>query len=288
MPDDAGGSNNIKKQNRLLKLFGLGDVNQITQKDIMQLIVAVNQRGIIEDSTCNVIENIFDFDDLTAGDIMTHRKSMVAVEDTEPLRTAVEEVIKTGYSRIPVYHEDTDNIVGVLYAKDLLKYVYTDVPDGFKLTDITRKVFYVPSTKNCSDLFSEMTSSKIQLAVVVDEYGGTDGLITLEDLIEAIVGNIQDEYDNEEDEVRKLSEKIYAVDGSTAVDEVSDLIGIELPDEDSDTVAGLMLEHLGKIPKENERPTVVINGVKFTAARIEKRRIARVLIETDNEELTED
>lgn len=282
MPDDAGGSNNIKKQNRILKLFGLGDIDQITQKDIMQLILSVNERGIIEDSTYNVIENIFEFDDLTASDIMTHRKDMVAAEDTDPLEEVVAAVIATGYSRIPVYHQDTDNIVGVLYAKDLLQYIYNDVPSDFKLTDITRKVFYVPETKNCSDLFAEMTANKIQLAVVVDEYGGTAGLLSLEDLIEEIVGNIQDEYDNEEDEVRKLSDKAYVVDGATPIGEVNSLLGAELPIDDSDTVAGLMLERLGKIPAETERPTVVINNVKLTAARIEKRRIARVIVEQND------
>lgn len=289
MSDDSSergnSTKNITKKSSGIfnRLFGHDMDKKSSEDEIINILEACSEKGYIENSAKRMIENIFSFDDTTASEIMTHRKDMVAVEDTEPLRGAVEQVIKTGYSRIPVYHEDNDNIVGVLYAKDLLKYVYTDVPDGFKLTDITRKVFYVPGTKNCNELFAEMISSKVQLAIVVDEYGGTSGLVTLEDLIEAIVGNIQDEYDNEEDDVRQLSEKIYAVDGSTDLDEVSDLIGIDLPADESDTIAGLMLERLGEFPAENERPTIEVNGVKLTAARVEKRRIARVLIEIEKE-----
>ena len=210
---------------------------------------------------------------------MTHRTDIKAIEDTDPLCEAVDVFIETGYSRIPVFHEDIDNIVGLLYAKDLLGYVGGEIPADFKITDIARDAFYVPKSKNCSELFTEMTASKVQLAVVVDEYGGTEGLITMEDLIESIVGNIQDEYDNEEEEMRRLSDNIYTVDGAADIDDVSELIGVKLPDDDCDTIAGLMLETLGEVPAAGDRPTVEIGGVKFTAVDIEERRITRVLIE---------
>lgn len=210
---------------------------------------------------------------------MTHRNDFVACEDIEPLTSVVEKIINSGYSRIPVYHYDTDNIVGILYAKDLLKYVFCDVPKNFKLTDITREVFYVPSSKKCSELFAEMVADKTQIAIVVDEYGGTDGLVSLEDLIEAIMGKIQDEYDNEEEEVHKITEKIFAFDASAGLDEVNQLLGTDLPEEEYDTIAGLILDKLGKIPTEGERPVVEFENVKFTVAKIEKRRIVKVLVE---------
>lgn len=280
--DPAEKHSNFKRNSNILsKIFGHDFYDDVSEETVITLLQICCDKGIMEHSAKNMIENIFRFDDTIASDIMTHRKDMIAVEDTTPLKDVVDIVINTGYSRIPVYHEDTDNITGILYAKDLLTYIYNDIPKNFKLTDITRDVFYIPGSKNCNELFADMTSNKIQLAIVVDEYGGTGGLISLEDIIEAIVGNIQDEYDNEEDDVRKLSDKIYAVDGSASLDEVSDLLGVSFEDEESDTLAGLMLEHLGKIPQENERPTIIIKGVKFTAARVEQRRIARVLIELD-------
>lgn len=279
MPDDAGGSTNVKKQNKILKLFGHNMLEKVTQQDIMLMLLAVKEKGVIEASTYSMIKNIFEFDDLTAAEVMTHRTDMTAIEDSDPLQDAVDVFIETGYSRIPVYHEDIDNIVGLLYAKDLLRYVCGDIPEGLKLTDIKREAFYVPKTKNCSELFAEMTANKVQLAVVVDEYGGTEGLITMEDLIESIVGNIQDEYDNEEEEIKRLSDNIFTVDGAAAIDDVSELIGVKLPDDECETIAGLMLEQLGEIPRDNDRPSVMIDGVRLTAVQIEDRRIARVLIE---------
>lgn len=279
MPDDTGGSSNGKRQNRLLKIFGHSALDKITEQDILFLVNAGKEKGMIESSTCAMIENIFEFDDLNAGELMTHRTDIKAIEDTDPLCEAVDVFIETGYSRIPVFHEDIDNIVGLLYAKDLLGYVGGEIPADFKITDIARDAFYVPKSKNCSELFTEMTASKVQLAVVVDEYGGTEGLITMEDLIESIVGNIQDEYDNEEEEMRRLSDNIYTVDGAADIDDVSELIGVKLPNDDCDTIAGLMLETLGEVPAAGDRPTVEIGGVKFTAVDIEERRITRVLIE---------
>lgn len=279
MPDDAGGNGNLKRQNKLLKIFGHSALDKITEQDILFLVNAGKEKGMIESSTCGMIENIFEFDDLNAGELMTHRTDMKAVEDTDPLSDAVDIFIETGYSRLPVFHEDVDNIVGLLYAKDLLQYVGGGIPADFKITDIAREAFYVPKSKNCSELFTEMTANKVQLAIVVDEYGGTEGLITMEDLIESIVGNIQDEYDNEEEEIKRLSDTIFTVDGAADIDDVSELIGQELPSDDCETVAGLMLEALGEVPGDGDRPTVEIGGIKFTAAEIEDRRIARVLIE---------
>lgn len=204
---------------------------------------------------------------------------MVAIEDTETLENVVNIAVESGYSRIPVYHDDIDSIIGVLYVKDLLKYVCSEVPKNFRISDIVRKVLFVPRTKDCRSLFSQMNKEKTQIAIIVDEYGGTEGLITLEDLIEDILGNIQDEYDNEEEEIKQISDKKYHVDGSTSIEDVEALIGEDIYDDDSDTIAGFMLTMLGKVPHVDEHPEVTHKGFKFTVLKVEDRRIEEILIE---------
>ncbi len=283
MPDDSGSSKFIKKSHSLKeRLFGSKSNTekvQETEEEILSLVEEGQEKGLIEDDTKNIIENIFDFDDTVAYEIMTHRRDMVAIEDTDTLEEAVNIAVQSGYSRIPVYHDDIDSIIGVLYVKDLLKYVCSDVPKNFKISDIVRQVLFVPRTKDCRSLFSQMNKEKTQIAIVVDEYGGTEGLITLEDLIEDILGNIQDEYDNEEEEITKISEKKFTVDGSTSIEDIEELIGHDIYDDDSDTIAGFMLTQLGRVPKENERPVVVHKGFRFTVLKVEDRRIEQILIE---------
>lgn len=278
MSDDAGG--NSRRQNGFFsRLFKNEQYESVTEDDILTTVEAGFKNGIIDQSSRNMILNIFSFDDTTVGELMTHRTDITALEDTESLEKAVALLTETGYSRIPVYNEDIDNITGILYGKDLLRFVCGGVPEDLKLSDITRKPMFVPKSINCSRVFTEMTANKTQLAIVVDEYGGTEGIITLEDLLESIVGDIQDEYDNEEKEVLKLSDDVFTVDGAISVDELNELAGTSIPEEESETVAGLMLDHLGSVPGEDERPFVVLDGVKLTAVKIEDRRIARVLVE---------
>ena len=146
---------------------------------------------------------------------------------------------------MPVYHEDIDTVVGICYIKDLLPYVGRPVPEFIKITDLMRPAYFVPETKKCSQLFTEMTERKVQIAIVLDEYGGTAGLITLEDLVEDIVGNIQDEYDHAEEEIHRMSETEFTVDGAASIDEVADMAGVDLPEGDYDTIAGLVTEAAG-------------------------------------------
>lgn len=283
MPDDSGNyaekNKNSNFWGRLFKSKSLEHKQQQAEEEILSLVEEGQEQGVIGDSTKDIIENLFDFDDTAACEIMTHRTDMVAVEDTDKLPQVINTAIRTGYSRIPVYHGDIDNIVGVLYVKDLLKYVSEDVPQDFRLTDITRSVMYVPKTKNCSELFKEMTKKKIQLAIIVDEYGGTEGLLTMEDLIEDILGSIQDEYDNEEDDIKALGEGSFSVDGTTLIEDVEELIGVKLPESECDTVAGFILDKLGRIPEKKEKPVIELDEVRLTALKTEDRRIVTVLVE---------
>ncbi|MDD6490100.1 MAG: hemolysin family protein [Clostridia bacterium] len=249
-----------------------------TEEKILMMVDEGEESGAIEGNTKNMIENVFDFDDTTVGEIMTHRKDVVAVEDNQKITSLVDIAIKSGKSRIPVYHEDIDNIVGIIYVKDLLKYVSTNAPTQTIGSDIIHKAVFVPESKCCSEMFEYMTSHKTQIAIVVDEFGGTGGIITMEDLIESIVGNIQDEYDNEDDDIKKLNEYSFTVDGATSIDEISDLTGIDFDDETSDTIAGVMLDRMGHIPKSGEHPSIMIDGTRFTVQKVENRRISEILI----------
>lgn len=282
MPDDSGGGSQNKKTSFIHKLFkpkGKESEQQQTEEEILSLVEEGTEKGVIRDTTQSIIENIFDFDDTTAVEIMTHRTELAAVADTDSISVAVDIAIKSGHSRIPVYHEDIDNIVGVLYVKDLLKFVGKKLPDNLTIPSIMRDALFIPKTKNCSRLFAEMTKKKIQLAIIVDDYGGTEGIVTLEDLIEEILGNIQDEYDNEDEDIHKLGEGKFTVDGATPIEDICDLIGCELPESDCDTVAGFILEQLEHIPTRSEKPAVVVNNIRFIPIKIEDRRITKVLIE---------
>ena len=267
--------------NLVIRILGFdpnASEENVTEEEILMMVDVGEEKGVIEGSAKDMIANIFDFDDISVNELMTHRTDMIAVEDNSPVNEAVNLAIAKGYSRIPVYHEDIDDIVGVVYVKDLLKYVCSEMPAETKLTDIMRPATFIPETKKCSQLFAEMTASKNQMAIIVDEYGGTEGLITMEDLVEAIVGNIQDEYDQEEEEIRQVNDNTFTVDGTTSIDEISELIGIDLPEGEYDTIAGLLVENLGRIPRPGEHPSITIDHVRFTVDEVEDRRIARILI----------
>ena len=270
--------------NGVLRLLGF-DPNEggqpVTEEEILTLVDAGEEKGVLSENEKDMISNIFEFSDSTADEVMTHRTDVCAVEDTGSVQDAVRLSMQKGYSRLPVYHEDLDNIVGIIYVKDLLRYVGKPVGDKVSLTGLMRPAYFVPQSKPCGELFSEMTARRLQIAVVVDEYGGTEGIITMEDLVESIVGNIQDEYDHEEEEIHQDGDNRFDVDGTTPVDDVSDLFGVDLPEGDYDTVAGLMMERLGRLPRENEHPQVKVGGLTLTVSEMEDRRIARVVIERD-------
>jgi CBS domain containing-hemolysin-like protein len=192
------------------------------------------------------------------------------------MRDVLDLILQKGYSRIPVYRENVDDIVGVIYAKDLLRHLHAGKGD-VALDKIMRPAFFVPETKKVSDLLREMQQRQIHIAIVSDEYGSTAGLITIEDLIEEIVGEIADEYDREEPEAVPLPNGGYRVDGRMSVDDLNDLLGAELPNEEWDTVAGLMYGLLGAVPTQGER--VAYEHLRFTAEQVQGRRISKILVE---------
>ncbi len=275
----------------LARLFGV-DPNamddDVTEEEIRLLVDVGEEKGVIEESQKEMINNIFEFDDLTAADIMTPRIDVEAIEIDDSVDEALHAAVDSGVSRLPVYEEDIDHVVGVLCIKDLLPYVGKEVPAVVTVRSMMREPLFVPETKICGELFTELTAAHQQMAMVVDEYGGIAGIVTIEDLLESIVGNMQDEYDNEQEEVTKLDENRFEVDGTTAIEEVGELLHITFPEGDYDTLGGFLMSKLGKIPDADDHPQIAFENAIFTVQSMDDRRIESVHIElTPAEDITE-
>ncbi len=269
--------------NGVVRLLGFdpnADDEVVTEEEIRMMVDVGGEKGVIEDDQKEMINNIFEFDDMDAGDVMTHRTDVVAADiNNTTLEEFMELAIENGRSRIPLYDEDIDNIVGIVYIKDLLKFVGKEVKVKGTLKNIMREPYFVPETKACGELFKEMRLQRIQMAVVVDEYGGTAGIVTLEDIVEAVMGDIQDEYDEEEEEISKIDENTFTVEGTIDIEEIDELIGKELPEGDYETLAGFIMDELQCIPKQGEMNEVVFENVKFTVLEVEDRRIEKIKVE---------
>lgn len=268
--------------NAVVRLFGLdpnADEEEVTEEEIRMMVDVGQEKGVIEDVQKEMINNIFEFDDIDVADIMTHRTDMACVDVEDSLADIIKLSMEEGYSRIPVYEEDPDNVVGIVYIKDLLKYIGSSLPEALHLKDVMRKAYYVPESKRCGALFAEMTEKHIQMAIVVDEYGGTAGLVTLEDIVEAIVGNIQDEYDNEDVEISKINETTFTIDGVTDLEEVEEQLGIQFPEDDYDTLGGFIISQLGFLPQDGDMNAVEFENIRFTVLNVEERRIGKVKVE---------
>ncbi len=277
--------------NGVLRLIGIdphADEEVVTEEEIRMMVDVGGEKGVIEDTQIEMINNIFEFDDIDVADIMTHRTDMVCVDEEEPLSEAVALSMENGFSRIPVFKEDPDNIIGIVYIKDFLKYVGTNLPKSKTVKDMMRPAYYVPETKRCGELFTEMTEKRVQMAVVVDEYGGTAGIVTLEDLLESIVGNIQDEYDQEDEEISIINDTTFEVDGITDIEEVEECTGKTFPEGDYDTIGGYIISVLGFLPQDGEMNEVQFENVKFTVLNVEERRIGKVKVEILPEEKKEE
>ena len=267
--------------NLVVRIFGFdpnSDEETVTEEEIRMMVDVGQEKGVIEDTQKEMIDNIFEFDDIDVSDIMTHRTDMYAVEANDSLQDVIDISVEHGYSRIPVYDDDPDNIIGIAYIKDLIQYIGKSLPEN-GLRSIMRKAYYVPESKKCGQLFKEMSESHVQMAIVVDEYGGTAGLVTLEDLLESIVGNIQDEYDNEDEEISRIDDATFTIDGTTDIEEVGDLIGVTFPKGEYDTLGGYIISRLGFLPSDEEMNSLEFENFRFTVLSVEDRRIGKVKVE---------
>ena len=248
----------------------------ITEEELKSMVGVSEEAGVLEDVEKEIIFNVFDFADLQVKDVMIPRVDVIAISKEAKYSEIVDIIKKEQFSRMPVYKESIDNIVGILNTKDLI-IRYNDKSE-FDVNKYTREPFYTFEFKLIKEVFKEMKKTKNHMAIVLDEYGGTVGIITIEDLIEEIVGDIEDEYDDEEEEVEVVKEDEYIVDGSAKLHDISELIGVTLEDDELDSVGGFVTAQLGRIP--NEKEEVSYEGIRFVVEEMDRNRIKKVRIFT--------
>jgi len=248
------------------------------QEEFLEDLKQRRMEGAVDEEEQEMIENVLELRERTADEIMTPRTDLIAVDINADLPTVLDAIQKAGHSRVPIYEENIDNIIGLIYAKDLLKEIGKK-PEEFRLRDRMREVYFVPETKPLRALLHEFQDQKLHIAVVLDEYGGTAGIVTLEDILEELVGEITDEYEKTPQEsIRKVDENTIEVDARTYVDDLNDNYALDLPDdEDYDTVGGFVFSRLGYVPKAGE--SFDYENLKFTIASAEPRRVKRVRIQ---------
>lgn len=261
---------------RLLGLDPSADQEEVTEEEILMMVDVGEEKGVIEEAQSEMMKKMFEFDDKDASDLMIHRTDIVAVEMNDSLDEVLKTATESGRSRIAVYEDDIDSVKGVIYVKDLLPYVGKKVPESINIKNMIRPALFVPESKKADDIFKDMCESKIQIAIVVDEYGGTAGLVTLEDLIESIVGDIQDEYDNEEEECVKVDDGIYNFEGDCDIDDAEEKLGKIFPQGDYDTLAGFVLELIGDIPKIGDK--AVFENLTFCVTDMDDKRIEKIQV----------
>jgi putative hemolysin len=265
----------IGMANALLPGKGLKRGPFVTEDDVRAAADVAAEEQEIEREERRLIHSIFEFGDTVVREVMLPRTDMVAIEAEATVEEAMERAIEGGYSRIPAYEGDTDHIIGLVYLKDLVHHARKG-EGGEKVRIALRDAVFVPEQKRVAELLREMQQQHFHMALVVDEYGGTAGLVTLEDLLEEIVGEIADEYDVDEPGVERLDDGALRVPGRMPIDDVNEELGTELPDDEWDTVGGLVFNLLGKVPDEGE--TVRFQGLEFRAERVQRRRIVTVQI----------
>ncbi|MBE4909592.1 HlyC/CorC family transporter [Bacillus luteolus] len=273
--------------NGILRIFGIDphkDDDNVTEEEIRMMVDVGEENGSIQSSEKVMINNILEFDNKLVSEIMTHRTNVVGIS----LETEFKEVVKLinteQYTRYPVYSDGMDNIVGILHVKDILQFMESGDGQTFSLKEMMRTPYFVLGSRKTDDLFLDLQKGKVHMAVVIDEYGGTDGIVTIEDLIEEIVGNIFDEYDEqeEENEINKLDDNTFLMDGTVSLYDVRDTLKIELPVSDYDTLSGFVIGQLGNIPVVEDKSFIEYNGIIFNVEQVDEKRITKIKVEMNH------
>ena len=262
--------------NFISKLFGISENEEevVTEEEIKMMIDEGEEKGTIQQEEKEMIHNIFEFNDITVSEVMTHRTDVYAIEIDSEINDIIKELDDYKYSRIPVYEETIDNIKGVLFVKDLLKYLHGK--KAIKIKNIMREAYFVSENKPINELFKNLQKNKMQMAIVVDEYGGTAGIVTMEDLLEEIVGNIFDEYDDFENDYTKIDDNTFLINGSVSINDLKKILKIDLPEGDYETLSGYLIDLLGRLPKDNETPIIETKQVNYKIEKSEDKRIVLV------------
>jgi putative hemolysin len=275
--------------NGVSKLFGTSgtDEETVTEEEIRMMVDVGEEKGSIKEEERELINNVFEFNDKVVSEIMIHRKDIYAIDINSDIDNILKELDEYKYSRIPVYEENIDNIVGMLFIKDLLANV--NKKEKVKIAKIIREPYFVSENKPIDELFRDLQKNKHQLAIVLDEYGGTAGLVTMEDIIEELVGNIFDEYDEEEKEFEKIDDNTFLISGSVSIHDLRKILGVEIPEGEYDTLSGYLIELLGRIPSDDEKPVIETKRVTYKIEDYEEKRIlwvkaCRNNVEEDNDD----
>jgi CBS domain containing-hemolysin-like protein len=249
----------------------------LSEEELISLVDVSEEKGALEQDEKEMIHSIFEFGETNVKEIMVPRIDMISVSTESDLATLLNLIKTHMHSRIPLYHEKVDNIIGIIYAKDLLPYMDQKKSIEFNPRDLARPAYFVPEQKKIDDLLREFQTERIHMAIVVDEYGGTSGLVTLEDIIEEIVGEIQDEHDSEQPMYQKVSDREFLIDGSMDLEELNEELSLELPTEEGvETLAGFLFGLFGSVPKEKQQ--IDYNNYIFVIEKVIRRRIKLVRI----------
>ncbi len=262
-----------KSTNLISKIFGISENEEeiVTEEEIKMMIDEGEEKGTIKQEEKEMINNIFEFNDITVSEVMTHRTDIFAVDINSDIEQILKQLDDYKYSRVPVYSGTIDNIEGILFVKDLLKYFRTKKP--LKIKNIMRQANFVSENKPINELFKDLQKNKMQMAIVIDEYGGTAGLVTMEDLLEEIVGNIFDEYDDIEKEFEKVDDNTFLISGSVSINELKKILKIQIPEGEYETLSGYLLELLGRVPEDDESPIIETKEMTYKIEEYEDKRI---------------
>jgi putative hemolysin len=262
-----------------------------SEDEVMSMVEVGQETGFLKEEGAKMINSIFAFDDKLAYEVMTPRTDVFAINIDDPQEKYINELMELRYSRIPVYEGDSDNIIGILNIKDYLIAAWSGGFENVDIREILRKPYFVPESKNIDELFRDLQSSKQHIAILIDEYGGFSGIVTMEDLVEEIVGDIDDEFDEAEEELTQLDENTYLLDGLISLDDLNEDLGLNLVSENSETLGGYLIEKLGKIPEDDTTgcPVVIEDNLSFKIESVTDRRIEKVrLVITPQKEETEE
>lgn len=289
MSDDIPPSTHAHKKNWLDKVSQFFQGEPQNREDLVEVIHDAEMRDLISEDTREMIKGVLEVSDLRVRDIMIPRAQIVAIDIDTPVDELISTVINSAHSRFPVVNDDKDHIEGILLAKDLIRYGFSNKDESFSIAKVLRPAVVVPESKRVDVLLKEFRSQRYHMAIVVDEYGGVSGLVTIEDILEEIVGEIEDEFDHEsaeETEIRQVSNKIFMVKALTPIEDFNDKLGTQFSDEEFDTVGGLVSHAFGHLPEKNEKITV--DDIEFTVVSADTRRLIQLKVTlTENVESKE-
>ena len=249
-----------------------------TEEEIKALLKMGNESGTFDDDEREMIDSVFKFDERNAREIMVPRRDVITIDIDDPFEELIDEILETRHSRIPVYEENIDNIIGVLHVKDVMIELRKNPLDQMDIRGMLHKPFFVPETKDADELFRTMQETRHHMAILVDEYGGFSGIVTIEDLVEEIMGDINEEYEDVVPDIEPVSEDEYRLDGGILIDDLNEELGLKLETENYDTLSGYLIEKLGHIPAKEDRDVVETDNLVFTVEEVKDNRIAHVML----------